>query len=248
MPRSKFCYRCGAEAGPGQLIYGLCVRCFSEENPLIRAPREIKVLVCGSCGAYRSRNSWITPTCGDGVNAAIVDSAISSVQAAVAGPDGVMIVPATQSTDLVLEVHPSPDKKHVRITARGRVHRLQPEVVEDVMIGVRVDTGTCDVCRARRGGKYEAIIQVRGELGGKSISEVRRAVDEAIGGLWPEAFVSKTVKLREGMDFYIYPAGAARRAVQMMRKLGAEVVESSKLVGQTRDGKRRYRSTFLVRF
>ncbi|MEM2874916.1 MAG: 60S ribosomal export protein NMD3 [Candidatus Hadarchaeales archaeon] len=248
MVRKRFCYRCGAGEESGPLIDGLCSICYSAENALVQAPGETEVLLCESCGSHLVGKAWKRPSGRDPVESAMVDAALSALRIAVTGPSGVTRVPLEQASSVRVEAKAIPERKQVRITAHGRVHELQPEVAEEVAIGVKVKRGKCDACRLRRSGRFEAILQVRGELDPKRISEVKEMVGESVRGAEPLALVSRVIELREGLDFYVHPAGVARQvALRMKSKFGAEVKESVKLVGQTKDGRRRYRYTFLVR-
>ncbi|TEU14968.1 MAG: hypothetical protein E3I12_01010, partial [Hadesarchaea archaeon] len=53
---------------------------------------------------------------------------------------------------------------------------------------------------------------------------------------------------REGFDLYVNPASLARRMASMLKSwFRAEIKESAKLVGQTRDGRKKFRFSILAR-
>ena len=243
----RFCYRCGAGEESGPLIEGLCQRCYSAENPLIRAPAGMRVTVCGDCGAYLAGNVWRRPS-ERRPESSILDAVLSQVRVAVSGPGGGREVPAWESPLARVDAVLLPGGKRVRIVARGRVHELQRETVEEADVDVEMEERMCGACRLRRSGRYEAIVQVRGKIDAEAMERIRRMVEETVEGAGSSAFVSKVVEHREGPDFYVHPSGVARRIANRIRSaFGGEIKESAKLVGQTSDGRRRYRSTFMVR-
>jgi len=244
----RFCYRCGAGEEFGPLIDGLCQRCYAQVNPLMRAPGKVSVTICKGCGSYRVGKSWRASAGIDHIGNAMVDAALSALRFAVSYPGGVREVPLEQAPGVRVEAQPLPERRVVRVVVRGRVHELQREVTEEATIVVKVETGICEACRLRKSGRYEAIVQVRGDLSPRRIQEVRKVVDETVNAAGSGVFVSRVVELKEGIDFYVHPAGIGRQIARRIKSaLDAEMKESAKLVGQTKDGMKRYRSTFLVR-
>ena len=62
------------------------------------------------------------------------------------------------------------------------------------------------------------------------------------------AFIAKVEEQREGFDLYVNPVNLARQMASMLKlEFGAKIKESAKLIGQTRDGRRKFRFSILVR-
>lgn len=103
---------------------------------------------------------------------------------------------------------------------------------------VNVVKNICPDCVRKSGGYFEAIIQLRGKAG-----KVRRYERLFKKMLAKKTFVTKEEELREGLDLYI---GSSRAVVEMLAELGVRAKMSRKLAGQ-KEGRRLYRTTFLVR-
>ena len=105
-----------------------------------------------------------------------------------------------------------------------------------LLIGVTI----CPTCSRMSGGYFEAIIQLRG----RNRLELERYAAMLIRRLEKVTFITKTEEKDEGLDLYI---GSSKPVMRMMVDLGVKAVISKKLVGRDQ-GKRLYRTTFLLRF
>lgn len=98
----------------------------------------------------------------------------------------------------------------------------------------------CPKCCRISGGYYEAIIQLRG--GSRAKQETYAAM--LVRKLEKVTFITKTEEKDEGLDLYV---GHSKPVVRLMADLGVRSTISKKLVGRDQ-GKRLYRTTFLIRF
>lgn len=255
----KFCYKCGAlEEEKGPLIKGLCQECFAAEHPLIMVSEEMELEICGRCGAYFLNSRWhdlkeekepilLKPA------EEAVRSRVRVAQMTPAGLKHINLDDADK-VDVELKSEPIPPNVRVEIEARGKVHKFQktPQTTRKT-IEVKIKTTTCDACARKSAGYYEAMLQVRGEetlskeiladvfrtLEGKALEEQSKNRDE---------FVSKIEKKHGGLDLYTSSASLARSLAEVLKtKYSAKVDESAKLIGQTRDGRNKYRVSVVAR-
>ncbi len=96
----------------------------------------------------------------------------------------------------------------------------------------------CPQCSRISGGYFEAIIQLRGDR-----AKGEKLAETLLKRLEKKTFVTKTEEKDEGLDLYI---GNSKAVVALMGELGLKVLITKKLVGRD-EGKRLYRTTFLIR-
>lgn len=119
---------------------------------------------------------------------------------------------------------------------------------------VRVKNTVCRICSRRTGNYYESILQIRGtgkapdrDLMDEALARVEKLVDMA-AMTDPNAFITKMEIVPGGVDVYMSLIALGRACCKDLADLYcAETDESSKLVGQTRDGLDMYRVSYLVR-
>lgn len=249
----RFCYRCGAlEAERGPLIRGLCQRCFAEENRLLLAPAELEVTICGRCGAHLVGKRWHEAGEGNAIANAVQAAVLSSLKVARMTDAGMKFIRPHEAPELELRVEPELTEGMIKINARGKVHKLQVEPQpEEARIKFALKRTTCDVCNLKSARHYEAILQVRGELTREERSEIRKKLQQLAaeaGKRERAAFIAKVEEQREGLDLYVNPASLARQMASMLKSgFRAEIKESAKLVGQTKDGRRKFRFSILAK-
>jgi len=254
----RFCYKCGTpETEGGPLIGGMCQRCFASENPLLRAPEEITVEVCGRCGAYRVECRWWYP---ENPTTALLEAAkritISKLRVAQYALTRVRYVKVEEAELVDVKIEPkfTPAGPIVEVLARGKIHESQTRSqIARAEIKVCEKRVLCDTCSRISSGYYGAILQVRGEerLPSDGISKIR---DRLMSYFFEKCkrdhreFVSKVEFVRGGLDFYLSSVKLARQgAVVLKSELGAKIKETAKLVGWDRRGRRRFRVSVLAR-
>lgn len=105
-------------------------------------------------------------------------------------------------------------------------------------INVSIVKNLCPDCSRKSGGYFEAIIQLRGPL-----SRINRYDKMLRKAIMKKTFVTKQVERKEGLDLYI---GNSKAVVEALSEMGIKAKITRKLSGE-REGKRLYRTTFLLR-
>jgi nonsense-mediated mRNA decay protein 3 len=232
--RRLFCYVCGRETE--ELIDGKCNACFSREAELVKLPEKLEARVCRECLRYRRKGRWLASR-GD-LRHAVELAARDALENMLAG------VEALRKDYSLGEVETLSSKKCrmgyvLRVTClyKGLEH-------SEVKRGrVEVSLALCDDCSRKRGGYYEAVLQLRREEG--LDREVKAELDNVLHEF--RGFVSNLREVKKGADVYMASLGAARKAARaLMDRLGGEMKESPKLVGR-KNGRELYRMSISLR-
>lgn len=96
----------------------------------------------------------------------------------------------------------------------------------------------CQQCSRISGGYYEAIIQLRGDP-----LKVRGHAQMLAKRLAKKTFIAREEEKDAGLDMYV---GSSKAVVEVMSLLGIKTLITKKLIGRE-EGKRLYRTTFLIR-
>ena len=127
------------------------------------------------------------------------------------------------------------------------------ETVRDRTI-VRVKNTVCQRCSRQLGNYYESILQVRSpekELEKSLQAEVLESVLDKVDQQSRsnrQIFISKVEEMHGGLDFYLSSISLGKGLSRdLVNEYGAELKESSTLVGRKDDGSDMYRVTYLVR-
>jgi len=231
-----FCVECGRE---DELIGALCVACYSKRHPVASLHKHIDLTLCAHCSSVESARGW---------------EDVGSVKEAAEGAIEDSLVLEKGATLLGLEVRlVEKDERNmqaaVSVDAKMDDHVFKREL--ETM--VRLKRGSCTECSKQHGNYYEAVLQVRGpgrELGRAVELEMQEAVTSRVASKRRssrEVFISRTERVKGGLDFYFSTIGAARTvARELQEELCAEFKESSSLWGR-KGGKEVSRMTFLVR-
>ena len=111
-----------------------------------------------------------------------------------------------------------------------------------------VDYRTCDVCSLKRADYHEAVVQIRGHYNLKNLERKVQQLALEEEKRAPRDFLVKILPAKNGIDVYVSSAKLGKKIVSLLRQEGAEVLESRKLIGQTRDGRKKYKFTYVARF
>ncbi len=104
---------------------------------------------------------------------------------------------------------------------------------------IRWNKKVCPQCCKISGGYYEAIVQLRG-----SKHRVKKWLRRLLYLLRKRTFISQVEELKEGIDIYV---GESKAVVAVLKDLGFKY-EISRKLHTMKQGKRLYRTTFLLRF
>lgn len=232
MKRRLFCYLCGRITE--KLLEGKCAACFSKARG-VKLPGKLEARVCGECLRYLRRGRWLASR-GD-LEEAVKLAVENALEEVLAG------VEAAEKDYVLGEVMGASPKKRL-VGYELRVTSVY-EGLEHSMVKkgrVEVSLALCDDCVRKRGGYYEAVLQLRGEvLEGEARTELDSVLHEFRG------FISGFREVKGGVDVYMISLGAARRAARaLMDRLGGEMRESPRLVGR-KNGRELYRVSISLR-
>ncbi len=237
----KFCVACGK--AEKELISGLCKQCFSREKVRVFLGERARGRVCRNCFAIYNKG-WKSFK-------GSLEEAVA--EAALAAAEDNIYVENLEEPEVGLEVlkiiYTSPRDYLVtlNLVAKSEVQGIE----KSFEVKVPVKLSLCPNCQRSVSRYYEAIVQLRGlkEKSPEERKEVKAALEEAIlAQKDSKAFISELKESKEGYDFYIGSAKAARKAVNIVRtKFGGSLKESPKLYGRDKSGKELYRITYLLR-
>jgi nonsense-mediated mRNA decay protein 3 len=106
-------------------------------------------------------------------------------------------------------------------------------------IPIEIKKTICQQCSRMSGGYYEGIIQLRGDP-----LKVRGHAEMLMKKLAKRTFIAKEEEKDGGLDIYV---GNSKAVVEIITELGVKTLITKKLIGRDQ-GKRLYRTTFLLRF
>lgn len=249
----RFCYKCGAlEDDAGPLLLGLCQRCFSS-LPLLEIPAEIEVVLCRDCGAFRLGGRWQHSSSGEPAKEAARQVVLGSARVVNYTDSGKRLLRVAEAPGLQVEVEPRLGEGCVVVRASGKLHPLQNNPkIEEHALRLNLKYTTCDVCRLKRAKHHEAILQLRDFLSNEQRLQVQQEVEKLVahmGKSEPMNFIADFKEQHDGLDYYLSSVSLGRRiATQLKERFGATVTESAKLIGRTKDGRKKYRVSILARF
>ena len=232
-----FCVECGRE---DELIGSVCRECFSKKHAIATLPDHVDLTLCAHCSSMETTKGWKDV----GSMREAIDETIRS---------SLTLLKDAKISDMKVELTPK-DERNLQAEISLMVSAHGAEFERHLSTIVRVKRGSCTECSKQQGRYYEAILQVRGperNLPERTEDEVQMIVKERVASMRKnsrELFVSKTARVKGGLDFYFSTIPAARSiARELESSMCADYKESSSLWGR-RDGKDIYRMTYLVRF
>lgn len=232
-----FCVECGVDTD--QLVNGMCMPCFLKDRMLLSMPDHVDLFTCTSCGQFLRRGEY---------QSMAPEKAISlTAKHAVVPIKEAKIVESTTS------IEPRDTYNYlVNVNCKLAIGDFETEAMASTI--VRVKNSVCKICSRRTGNYYESILQIRTsekELSARLQDEVLKKVEDFVDDAAttnPNAFITKMEIVPGGVDVYLSMIAIGRELCKLLGDFYcAELDESSKLVGQTRDGIEMYRVSYLVR-
>ncbi len=109
-----------------------------------------------------------------------------------------------------------------------------------ITIGVptEIKPSMCRHCSQISGGYFEGIIQLRGDR-----KKVEKMAGMFIKNISKRSFITKEKEKDNGLDLYV---GSSKAVIDILSEMGIKALITRKLVGR-QEGRRLYRTTFLVR-
>lgn len=211
----------------------LCSKCYLESK--IKYPlTSFDITLCAHCKSMQLRKKWIEY---DDVGTAIKNKVLWYLKKEYKNVEGI-----------TFEVYTEPTNEKVW-HGTMRIKFEDDEIKYEFY--AKIVRKTCDVCSRMHGKYYEAIIQVRaasGEMDNNEKMKVVEVVEDALKLSGDRrAFISKMSEVHGGIDIYISNNSVAQVAARNLSStFSTDIMISKKLVGR-KNGKNRYRTTYLVR-
>lgn len=232
-----FCVECGVSTD--HTVNGLCMDCFLRDRTLISLPDHVDLFVCTSCGQFLWRGEYQSMSPEKAISLAAKTALTTIKEAKVVRCDA--------------DIAPRDEYNYsVTLHCKLAISDFETDALASTI--VRVKNTVCKICSRRTGNYYESILQVRTsakeippELMDEVLARVEKLVDDA-GVTNPNAFITKMELVPGGVDVYLSMIALGREICKALSdQYCAETDDSSKLVGQTRDGIDMYRVSYLVR-
>ncbi|MBO4551714.1 MAG: hypothetical protein J5673_00745 [Candidatus Methanomethylophilaceae archaeon] len=232
-----FCVKCGKE--DVETINGLCLDCFLDGRKLISMPHHVDLMRCANCEEFSVDDQWVRKP----LNRAVEDIALTTRGVIPEGRIASVGVMVEKQEEKTFVVHVQAD-----VDVSGVIATDEDSVI------VRLKNTVCKRCSRQLGSYYESIIQVR--TGEKTLDDDLR--DEVVRSVTASVetqsktnrslFISKVQEVPGGVDIYLSSISLGKTLTrELSETYGAEVKESSSLVGVSSDGQEVYRVTFLLR-
>ena len=232
-----FCVKCGEE--DVETINGLCLNCFLDGRKLISMPHHVDLMRCANCEEFSVDDQWVRKS----LDQAVEDIALTTLSVIPEGRVASVGVMVEKQEDKTFVVHVQAD-----VDVNGVIATDEDSVI------VRLKNTVCKRCSRQLGSYYESIIQVRtgektldDDLRDEVVRSVRSSV-ETQSKTNRSLFISKVQEVPGGVDIYLSSISLGKTLTrELSESYGAEVKESSSLVGVSSDGQEVYRVTFLLR-
>ncbi len=228
-----YCVKCGSEE---KTYSNLCQKCLIDDRELVKIPHYVKRIICPECGDYLMGSStWIRPF--DGMQS-LIENHLEF--------DELVKEPSIEFD----EFPDGTNEFQIQLSIEINIEELYLEIPLSFIL--RTKNQVCDVCSRKKGGYFEAIIQIRGD--GRDPSEqdmegIKNFLNKSLdlNKSDRQAFLTKESKVKGGTDFYMGSCVLSKSQTRdLQNRFGGKVTETSKIYGQ-RDGNDVFRYTYLLR-
>ncbi|HEQ79262.1 MAG TPA: hypothetical protein ENN76_03240, partial [Euryarchaeota archaeon] len=235
------CVKCGSEKVE---VPPLCKKCHLENfNVNVKFPKNLKVKICPECGRQ-------SPTGGRIDDMDDVARALESLLQSKTQIQGVY-----DSSFVEIERVELADGRAGKATVRADVTRDGMTVSHQSHVTVYVGESACEECSLKRGGYFEATIQVRGtdrQMTEDEISIAEALVTDLLNDMRDRgvnhSFLTKTARHHGGVDFMVGGGGAGKNVVEeLCRTFSTGVASTTSTLFGEKDGRRVFRMTYLIR-
>ncbi|HID25791.1 MAG TPA: hypothetical protein EYP23_04960 [Thermoplasmata archaeon] len=234
---NKFlCVECGRETT--EISHGMCPKCYAKKVKLARIPPRVHLIICSHCGTVKHKNIWKEETLDNAIKR-VVENTLSI---------------SSELTEKTVSISCKSKGKNlylcnVAVTGFLKNH----EVTEQHSVEVVIDKQLCRRCSRKAGRYFEAILQIRAEKREPTDKEIQTIVTEVKENITSlekqgkQVFVTEIVPAKGGVDLYMSDKGFTKKMMQMLHhRFGGETKTTAKQSGM-KNGKQRYRMTYLVR-
>jgi nonsense-mediated mRNA decay protein 3 len=213
--------------------------CFLNGRKLLNMAHHVDLERCTSCHDFHLGGQWLSM----GVSEAVEEAAIS----------GITVIPEAKVVEVAARARQQDDRNYIGDVEVGLDIDGHQETVLDSTT-VRVKNTVCHRCSRQLGNYYESILQLRSAekeieitLRDEVLNSIVTKVDN-ISKNSRQIFITKVEEIHGGLDFYLSSISLGKSlSKDLVTEYGAELKESSTLVGRKSDGSDMYRVTYLVR-
>ncbi len=224
------CVKCGKTAE----VEGFCKECYLDRNPLLKPLKEIRILACSNCRKLLSKGSWGSFTDFNTGLKSIIRSKLKHN------------IPARF---VELKLHLKDVKFKPGIKTKGSVSitvntKIKETIVEQTYeIPLIIEFTACRPCSKLGTQYFEGVLQIR-----NPDDKVMEFVENELAKR-TDLNIAKTVKLKNGIDFYLSSNTFIKRFAQKIySKFGGEVKTNRKIFTRNKQTSRNvYRFNVLVR-
>jgi nonsense-mediated mRNA decay protein 3 len=208
----KFCVECGKDVS--ETFNGLCSECASKRAG-IKIPEIIDLVLCKDCGLRMKRKNWVNEA----------DHIREAVEENLEERDAVL-----RKMDLNLL---SGDEYAQNWEVHAVMDSFGQKIERTAETKIRIRYVLCPSCARKRGGYYEAKLQLRGRIPEDWEKHVTEAYAENVKG---------------GIDLYFSSLADERTVVKKFASMRNVEVKESKKLHTVKNGKAIYKYTTLLRF
>lgn len=211
-----FCVKCGKEALEGEV---LCEEHYLEGKELFSIDN-FNLQICSNCRKVKTDTGWEFENEEEFVKKEVRDH-----------------IETKYEVSLDIQLKKKGKDYSAKIKARGKIPPSKKEKEQEATVLVKVTRHLCPMCQKRRGGYYEAVIQVRGE-------HKERIMDNLDNFLKGDD-LTKIEPVKGGYDIFLMEKGKAKKVAKQLSD-NYKIKESYKLAGVKKD-KKLYRNYYSVK-
>ncbi len=241
-----FCLNCGTYDAP--LFHGLCPACYQKSLPENKLTINKKIMICTTCGALHLPGmGWTRPL----DYSEFLLELDTTARALIPTPPTAIV-----ETEPIGEIDLSQSRPEatVRLIIKDQPIPEFPVLEESASVTFVIEKGICETCSNIKNRVHNAVLQLRADRRKVLETEEDLAVDIVKALLRQtiseahSSYLLDIVEVRGGLDFLFSDRYLANLAAQaIVHKFGGSKKETFKLVGEDKDGTKKYKSTIVVR-
>lgn len=208
------CPNCGKKSEVGML----CKECFLAEKLRLELPRSIELKHCNKCASAYVSGKWHNYEQIEDAIAELVAKSVKGNLEEIERESGDVLV-------LDLDVIMASKEGYSAVVSIKHGKFFLEKKTE-----VAIKKATCPPCSRLFGGYFEAVLQIRGNFDPKIVEKIEKTVQ---GFRDTNAFITKILRVRGGVDIYLGSKKSAEKIVRSF-KGKAEIKKSSQLISLDR--------------
>lgn len=211
-----FCVECGRK---GKTYKGLCIDCYIKKHKFFDFPSEIKIEICKLCNSYKIGSKWKKGEIHKEIEKYLIENLKAEIECEI-----------SFNENNILRIKGEFEGKDIEM--EEKINLIEKYI-------------TCPKCSLKKGGYYEAIIQIRGanKVNMEKIDNLmRKRVEEG------DSYIMKVEEVKGGRDYYIGNKKIAEKIAKEVKNDFSCIMKSSKSLVGVKDGKRVSRYTYSIRF